>query len=250
MKVLVTGASRGIGAAIATRLAADSHDLVLHASRVENLAGTVEACRVHGARVEPVAADLANEDEVEELARINVDMLVNNAGVSGTEKLPWEITPAEFRRTLEVNLLAPFMLSTALIRSGGTYIVDLSSGAAVTDRDVSADYWGSKTALMRLAGSIDLASPVKIFSLAPGVVRTDMTEAMKMHRGRTEWTDVAEVADIVAAIAAGSLDGLAGAHLRAGTDTLSDLLKRSQDGIDLHERRLRLTPWNRDDSGA
>lgn len=243
MRILVTGASRGIGRAIAIKLAQPGRTLALHARSMSHLAETAAACRQAGAEVELYEAHLDQLDEVKKLAEVRVDMLVNNAGVSGTEKMPWEITAEELRTTLDINVVAPFVLSSALIKNGGRYIVDLSSGAAVTDHDTSADYWMSKTALMRLAGSIHLASDVKIFSVAPGVVETDMTHGMRMHDGRTEWTDVDEVASIIDAISHGELDGLAGTHIRAGSDELYALRERSIHGVDDKERKLRLTAW-------
>lgn len=251
MKILVTGASRGIGRAIAHTLAAPGREIHLHARTIDALSDTAALCREAEADTVLHAADLGNMDEVKRLAETlpELDILVNNAGISGTEKLPWEITADEFDQTMTTNVLAPFILSSSVAMSmldRGGYIVDLSSGAAVTDKADSADYWVSKTALMRLGGSFHLAGHargVKVFGVAPGVVQTDMTNAMRMHEGRTEWTDVTEVASIIAAIADGELDGLAGTHIRAGADRLSDLKTRARLGVGPEERKLRLTPW-------
>lgn len=251
MKILITGASRGIGRAIAQALSAPGREIHLHARTEEALNETAELCRSEGADVHLHAADLSRPSEAHRLAAeiSDLDMLVNNAGVSGTEKLPWEITAAEFEETMATNVLGPFILSSAAARSmldRGGYIVDLSSGAAVTDNADSADYWVSKTALMRLGGSFHEAGSsrgLKVFEVAPGVVRTDMTGAMRMHDGRTQWTDVSDVAGIIAAIADGNLDSLAGTHIRAGTDTIADLRARAERGALVGERKLRLTPW-------
>lgn len=242
----MTGASRGIGAAIAVGLAAPGRVLHLVARTLDSLGPTAQAVREAGA--EAICHGIDLEHGIGELADLSVDMLVNNAGVSGTEVVPWEISEAEWRRTFDINVVAPFLLSTAMIRNRGERplrIVDLSSGAAVTDSPVSADYWASKTALMRLAGSIHLAGKdegISIFSIAPGVVATDMTAAMKMHEGRTEWTDVADVVDLVRAVSDGKLDHLAGTHLRAGTDRLDELVSLSK-SVSEYSRKLRLTPW-------
>ncbi|WP_182354088.1 SDR family NAD(P)-dependent oxidoreductase [Flaviflexus huanghaiensis] len=251
MKILVTGASRGIGRAIAHAIARPGREIHVHARSIEALAETEELCRATGADIVRHAADLSQPSEALRLASElpDLDMLVNNAGVSGTERLPWDITPEEFDATLKTNVLAPFILSSAAARSmldRGGFIVDLSSGAAVTDRADSADYWVSKTALMRLGGSFHEAGHdrgLKVFEVAPGVVQTDMTLSMRMHDGRSEWTDPSEVAGIIAAIADGELDGLAGTHIRAGVDTLDELRARAARGVGSGERRLRLTPW-------
>ena len=251
MKILVTGASRGIGRASAEALARPGRELHLHARSVDALEETEALCRAAGAATVLHSADLSLTEDAVRLATevADLDMLVNNAGVSGTERLPWEITPDEFAQTLTTNVLAPFILSSAAARAmldRGGRIVDLSSGAAVTDRADSADYWVSKTALMRLGGSFHEAGHgrgLMVFEVAPGVVQTDMTLGMRMHDGRSQWTDPSEVSSIIAAIADGELDGLAGTHIRAGVDSLDELRVRAARGAGPGERRLRLTPW-------
>lgn len=251
MKILITGASRGIGQALAEGLARPGRTLHLVARNAFSLAQTIEAVQKRGADVHAHGVDL--EAGIGDLGELDVDMLINNAGVSGTEKDPWEITEGEWRRTFDINVVAPFLLTSAFIRRRGErggYVVDLSSGSAVTDSPVSADYWASKTALMRLAGSFHLAGRergIKIFSVAPGVVATDMTAGMAMHDGRTDWTDVSKVVEIINAISDGKLDHLAGTYLRAGTDTVSDLALIPGD-VSEYSRKLRLTPWKNPDT--
>lgn len=254
--IVVTGASRGIGAALTLALAKPGRTLLLVASAVENLANSTSDAEGRGATVHTFGVDLGDATAVADLAsalasRFPVDMIVNNAGISGNEVLPWETDIDSWWRTQEVNLRAPFILQRLLVPAmldrGGGRIVDLSSGAAVTDRSDSSDYWVSKTALMRLGGSLHLAGHaqgLRVFEVGPGVVETDMTAAMRMHDGRTEWTDVSEVSNIIAAIAAGELDGLAGAFLRSGQDSLDDLRERSSQGISGNSRRLRITDWD------
>ena len=251
MRILITGSSRGIGRHLATALADEGRTLHLHARAIESLTETARACQDRGADVVLHAADLSTIEGAEDLAEAvgELDMLVNNAGVSGPELLPWEITAEEFATTIRTNVCAPFVLSSAAARSmldRGGYIVDLSSGAAVTDRADSADYWASKTALMRLGGSFHEAGHsrgLKVYEVAPGVVETDMTHSMNMHDGRTDWTDPAEISGIIAAISQGELDGLAGTHIRAGRESLDDLRARSARGVRPTERTLRRTEW-------
>lgn len=251
MKIAITGASRGIGRAVARRLAAPGRHLHLHARSADSLAGIADEATSAGAEVSLHSAELSKREQVRRLAEEfgRLDLLVNNAGIGGHEKVAWETTAEELELTLAVNLIAPLILTSSAIAhagSDGVRIVDLSSGSAVTDTMRSADYWISKTALMRLGGCIDKAGRergIKIFEIAPGVVRTDMTAAMRAHDGRTKWTEADEIARIIEAVAAGQLDGLAGTHMRAGTDHLEDLLRRSERRIGPDERRLRLTPW-------
>lgn len=252
MNVLVTGSSRGIGRAIAHALSEPGRVMHVHARSIDSLDETAGLCRESGADVVCHEADLSDVAAVEAFAAElpDLDMIVNNAGISGTERVPWDIATEEFAKTLTTNVIAPFILASAVARSRldrGAYIVDLSSGAAVTDSARSADYWVSKTALMRLGGSFHEAGRdrgLKVFEVAPGVVQTDMTAGMMMHEGRTQWTDVSEVATIIAAISHGELDALAGTHIRAGVDTLGELRERACHGVSPQERRLRLTPWS------
>lgn len=252
--VLLTGASRGIGSHLARRLACPGRTLLLLARSQEALYDTARACNARGAEVVTFGVDLADASALnrtlDSIAEYPVDLIVNNAGFMAEEALPWETDPEAWWRTQEINVRAPYLISHALaphmIERGGGRIVDLSSGAAVWDADLASSYYVSKTALLRFAGSLHEAGAqfgLRVFSVAPGVVRTDMTANRVMHEGRTEWNDPSEVAEIIGVIADGELDGIAGTQVRAGTDSLADLRERSQRGIGPEERKLRLTPW-------
>ncbi len=256
-KILLTGASRGIGATLARVLAEPGRELFLVARTREALYGTARACSERGAKVQTFGVDLAVASQVTALAQEvrddfgGVDLLVNNAGILGPEGLPWETDPEQWWQTQLVNVRAPYLLQRILIpdmlQKGGGRVIDLSSGAAVTDDELCSAYFTSKTALLRLAGSLDLAGRDKgilVFPVAPGVVETDMTRAMSMHIGRDAWNDPQQVAQLVKAIAAGWLDGVAGCQLRAGVDTVEQLQERIACGEVLRSsRRLRLTDW-------
>ena len=110
-----------------------------------------------------------------------------------------------------------------MLAAGGGRIVNLNSGAArAAGADASA-YNVSKTALARVTGSTHLAGwerGIRAFDLTPGVVRTDMTESMDAHAGRTEWTEPAEVTELALALVSGRLDAWSGRFVRAGIDTV------------------------------
>lgn len=255
-RILVTGASRGIGRHLAEGLAGPGRRLVLVARKVSSLDAVAAACEEAGAGVCAMGAELSKVRDVEAMLDIAladgpVDMVVNCAGVLGQEASPWQTDPEDWWRTLEVNLRAPFLIQRrivpAMIANGGGRILDLSSGAAVKDSARASAYYASKTALMRLAGCLHEAASgrsVRILELAPGVVRTDMTLSMRAHEGRTEWTDPAQSVAIARAFADGLLDGLSGCQVRAGSDDLADLVARSQRGAGPDERRLRRTDFD------
>jgi len=150
-RVVVTGASRGIGAALAERLAAEGAELVLVARTVashDHLAGSLEEtlarCRRHGARAEAIAADLSDAESraavvprALELLRGRVDVLVNNAAAAIYQ--PALGFPLKRRRvTFEVNVHAPADLMQAvlpgMLERGEGWIVNVSSASAVYDR--------------------------------------------------------------------------------------------------------------------
>lgn len=237
---LVTGASRGIGRHLALALAGAGLDVAVHATTVERAEATTAEARERGVRAVAVGADVTDPDAVRaavaaaEEAIGPIDLLVNNAGRVDAEVPLWEADPAEWRDVLLTNVFGPFLFARTLVPGmlarGGGRIVDLNSGAGTRDMPAPSAYNASKTALFRIGGSLDQAARdagIRAFELAPGVVDTDMTRSMAMHEGRTEWTDPADVAGLLLAIARGEADHLSGGYLRAGADSPGDLAGRS-----------------------
>ena len=176
---IVTGASRGIG-----------HHL---AAALEEAGYAVE----RGSRaVAPVTDPAAVEGWVAEVIGRHgrVDLLVNNAGVIDREVGLLESDPDQWWETIEVNLRGPYLMTRAvlphMVAAGSGRIVNINSGAAYRNYDIATAYNVGKGALARLTAATGLNADrgVRAFDLAPGVVRTDMTEAMDAHRDRTEWT--------------------------------------------------------------
>src|SRR5262245_1873533 len=136
--VLVTGASSGLGAALARELAARGHSLALIARRAGRLRWLASPLSAQGTEVLELPADLADPETPARIIAETVehfgglDVLVNNAGF-GLPRYFGESTPDELRRQIEVNLLAPLMLARhalpALIESRGTII---NIGSAIT----------------------------------------------------------------------------------------------------------------------
>ncbi|MBN0042965.1 SDR family oxidoreductase [Streptomyces actuosus] len=223
---LVTGSTSGIGEAVARRLAADGMRVVVH-SRRSTEAGQALAAELGGTYVQ---ADLAVEDEARGLAEAVVDrhgrldVLVNNAGVS--RQIPHDdlaaASPEEWRRVLEVNLIAPWVLCTAALpalraAAGGGSIVNITSHAGVRPKGSSVPYAASKAALNHVTRLLAaaLGPGVRVNAVAPGLVDTPLTrdwaqahalwrERAPMHRPARP----AEVADLVASVvASGYLTG-------------------------------------------
>lgn len=235
---LVTGASRGIGAFAADALA-QAGWLVERGS--SSVADVTDADAVRG-WVEGVIK-----------RRGRIDLLVNSAGVIDAEVPIEDSDPRDWWRTIEVNVRGPYLLTRAvlphLLERGAGRIINLNSGSGTKAGAVSSAYNVSKSALGRITGSTHLTAGdrgVFAFDLAPGVVRTDMTASMPMHAGRTEWTDPADVVELLLALADGRLDAWAGRMVRAGTDTVA-ALEAAGPLLGEHERTIALLPYGPDD---
>ncbi|WP_020577502.1 SDR family NAD(P)-dependent oxidoreductase [Actinopolymorpha alba] len=258
---LVTGASRGIGREIALALARAGLAVGLTARDADALESVRRECVAAGARVAVVPGDVTGADQVQAVvdgvreALGPVDFLVNNAGRIESAEVPlWESDPDEWWAIVETNLRGPYHFCRAVLpemvaRHRGR-IVELTTGVAIRDGAIYSAYRTAKTGLLRMTGSIVAAAGeygVTAFDVSPGHVETDMTRSMEMHRGRTSWTPVAAVTDIIVAIAAGRLDALSGRYFRAGTDDVEDLRARADAIVRQNARTLRLTPYADDD---
>ncbi|PYF99787.1 Short-chain dehydrogenase [Georgenia satyanarayanai] len=250
---LVTGASRGIGRELAIGLSRAGLDVALLARDERLLESTAEEVRAAGRRAVVLTADVTDAAAVQtavsraEDALGSIDLLVNNAGVIDAEVPLWATDPERWWSVVETNVRGPFLLAHAVVPGmlarGGGRVIDLNSGAGTRDSALATAYYVSKTALFRIGGGLHEAGferGLRAFELAPGVVRTDMTESMRMHEDRTEWTDPADVVALVVALARGDLDALSGCYVRAGADTPESLRELVARGLGPEERRLRV----------
>jgi 3-oxoacyl-[acyl-carrier protein] reductase len=187
---IVTGASRGIGRAIAAALAASGHRVVLsYRDREDQAAGLVERIRAAGGEAVSVRADVGQPTEADALVRTaldtfgQVDVLVNNAGVHlpgvPLAAVRWE----EWERLLRVNLSGPLRLIQAVIpqmreRRRG-HIVNISSNVSQRLPAGSGPYTMSKVgleALTRILAKEEGPHGIRVNAIAPGPIRTDMLE--------------------------------------------------------------------------
>ncbi|MDO5495787.1 MAG: SDR family oxidoreductase, partial [bacterium] len=238
---LITGASRGIGRHLALGLARAGFDLAIIATDEARL----EAVRAEVAELAPAARVVAQAVDVTDAAAVaaaartaerelgGIDLLVNNAGRIDSEVALWEADPEEWWEVMAVNVRGPFLLARAvlpgMIARGGGRIVNVNSGSGTRDFEESSAYTASKSALFRIGGAIHLAAfdrGIRTFELAPGVVRTDMTEGMRLHDGREEWTEPEDVVALVLMLASGGADHLSGSYVRVGNDDPADLRGR------------------------
>lgn len=185
---LVTGASRGIGEAIARRLAGTGCHVALLARGAEGLERVAAELRAKGAQVSVVAADLTQTDaRLEALDRIErdvgpIDILVNNAG-GNIRKAAVEYTADEWERLLALSLTAPFVLmqrvAPGMQARGFGRIVNIGSVAGIRALPTGAPYAAAKAGLAHLSRVLARewgASGVTVNCVAPWYVRTPLTE--------------------------------------------------------------------------
>lgn len=187
---LVTGASRGIGRAIALALADAGSDLVLSARRMEALENVARECETRGVRARPVVIDLAAaasigvgaEQALKEFGRL--DHLVNNAGVT-SDGLLLRMKREEWERVLTVNLTGAFEMTRAalpvMVRARYGRIVNISSVVALMGNPGQANYCAAKAGLVGFTKSLarEVASrSITVNAVAPGFIDTEMTRAL------------------------------------------------------------------------
>jgi len=212
---LITGARRGIGRAIALKLAANGADCILWArSAPDELA---EEIRASGRRVVAAAVDVADSEAVESAVKNavaefgSIHILVNNAGIAD-DGLLIRMKLEQWRRVLDVNLTGAFHTTKAvarpMLKSGGGRIINITSVIGQMGNAGQANYAASKAGLIGFTKSIakELGSRgITVNAIAPGFISTDMTaelneEAIEQLKAQIplgtlgEADDVAELA--------------------------------------------------------
>ncbi|WP_030896976.1 MULTISPECIES: SDR family NAD(P)-dependent oxidoreductase [unclassified Streptomyces] len=230
-KALVTGATSGIGRAIAVKLAEAGATVYVTGRRAELGKETVELIERAGGTGHFVVADVANIDDVRGLAEEvgEVDVLVNNAGI-----FPFSPTPEQsldsYERVFDVNVRAAYFLTAALApamvaRKKGA-IVNVSSIAGQIGTPVGSVYNASKAAMDALTRSWAVefgAAGVRVNSVAPGPIRTDtavdtvgeMFEEFSRNTPLTRAGEPEEIAEAVVFLASDRASYITGAVLTA-----------------------------------
>jgi 3-oxoacyl-[acyl-carrier protein] reductase len=186
---LVTGASRGIGKAIAVKLASRGAQVVA-AARGENARATADEITASGGRAEAIALDVTAPGAAEAAIAATVgkhgriDVLVNNAGIT-RDQLMLRMKRADWDAVLGTNLTAAFALTQAalkpMLKQRGGRIICISSVVGQSGNAGQANYAASKAGLIGFAKSVaqEVASRgITVNVVAPGLIDTDMTRAI------------------------------------------------------------------------
>ncbi|MCK4392530.1 3-ketoacyl-ACP reductase [Candidatus Bipolaricaulota bacterium] len=230
---LITGSARGIGQAIAKRLAKEGINIAVNdICSKENAQETVDMCRKEGVEAYFFEADISNAVSRKELVTSikrqfgRLDILVNNAGVAPKERKGiLEATEESFDRVLNINLKGPYFLTQLISRwmieqkrdhpDREPFIVNISSVSAFTSSPNRGEYCISKAGVSmttKLYADRLAEYGIHVYEVRPGIINTDMTTAVKdkydqlFNEGLTpiaRWGQPEDVADVVAGFAKG-----------------------------------------------
>jgi NAD(P)-dependent dehydrogenase (short-subunit alcohol dehydrogenase family) len=186
---VITGGGRGIGAAVAVAYAREGADLVLASQTDAELVAVANTARAAGATVHAVSTDVADAGQVDRLVRTalktfeRIDVVVNNAGVGHREVPTWELDPADWDRTIAVNLRGPYLVARAVL----PHFLDRRRGALINVSSICGSvayvHYGAYTAskfglegLTRVLAEETRRAGVRVNAVDPGLVATRMTD--------------------------------------------------------------------------
>ncbi len=187
---LVTGASRGIGAAIAKRLATDGFRVVVnYAGSTDKAEAVVREIKEAGGEALAIQADVAEADAVKQMIKQTIDAfgqldcVVNNAGIT-RDGLLMRMKEADFDAVIDTNLKGAFLVTQAatrpLLKTSGR-IINIASVVGISGNPGQANYVAAKAGLIGLTKSVarELASKgVTVNAICPGFIETDMTDEL------------------------------------------------------------------------
>ena len=189
---IVTGASRGIGEAIARGFAQVGADVVIVSRNLPALEKVAKELEAFGGKVLPVSADIGNPEEIQRVieATLNIfpgiDILVNNAGISPVLKKAEEMTLNEWEDVVKVNLTGTFLLCQAvgkvMIQRGGGKIINMASVGGVVGFPRQVAYCVTKGGILQLTKVLAIEWArynIQVNSIGPAYLETELTKGMR-----------------------------------------------------------------------
>jgi len=200
---LVTGGSKGIGRAICLALAKEGANIIIAARNESKIKETMEKLKEMGSKALAIHADVRNEEDVRRLISIiidkcgKLDILINNAGVAYKKRLE-ETTLEEYDEIMDTNLKGVFLCTKYAIpyirNSKNGKIINISSVAGLYGTSGFSIYSASKFGVNGLTESIapELEGEIKVYSICPGAVDTDMYKSFFEHKPELKPEHIAE----------------------------------------------------------
>lgn len=224
-KALITGGTKGIGRASVIEFLELGAEVLFTARNEEDTIAFEKELRNKGFKAHGIAADSAKKEDREKVRNwINkhwgrLDVLVNNAGINIRKKAN-DYSEEEFRKVLEINLIAPFEISRLLYpylkESGKASIINIASSAAIQDVGTGTPYSMSKSGLLQQSRSLAVEwakEGIRVNSVSPWFTKTPLTEGflhneekMKSILNRTPLNRVAEAEEISSIISFLAMD--------------------------------------------
>ena len=263
--VIVTGAARGLGRAIAGGFAGAGAAVAMVDVLAEGVEQAAREVGTTGRATVPISCDITDVGQVEAMVQRVVDelgppvVLVNSAGSLSALGPVWEVEPGRWCRDVNVNLVGTFQVTRAVLRAmmprGGGYVINLVGAGVDAPHLYTTAYDSSKAGVVRLTEAVAMEAGehgIKAFALFPGTVRTPMTQfIIESPEGRrwrprfkaifSEGRDrpVGLAVRWCLAIAAGRLDALSGRWLDATAD-LEQTIEGAEETVQRGCRVLRL----------
>ncbi len=210
--VIITGASSGIGAATAIRLAKDGAVVVISSRNIKGMDNVANSIRRINGQIMSIKLDVKNEDDIKDMINIvknkfgRIDAIVNNAGVRYAGNID-EFDTIELDETLDINLRGVYLCckyaAQVMKNQRKGHIINISSVASRLGRAERSAYAASKFGVMGLSEAItEELKPfnVKVSTICPGAVDTTMQYKIKSKTERAKMLKAEEVADLVAYI--------------------------------------------------
>lgn len=242
-KILITGASQGLGRALALAFAGEDAAAISITARNKKELGKValEMRNINSStQVLVVAGDLSISEDVERIVATTleafvgrIDVLVNNASAIGPTPLPYllDYPPEEFSRVLKTNLVAPFLLIRSILSSmieyGGS-IINVTSDAGVIGYPGWGAYGISKFGLegMSQTWASELQdTSVRVNWVDPGSMNTSMHRAAEPDEDPNQWADPSSVTDVFVYLASDDSASVSGKRFQA-QETWKEIIKK------------------------